>query len=107
MHIHCQYSYFAARIVILKTVEEVAETRTLLCHLYKAIFLNKSRVYNSTNKNLYVPSSTSWRGHKNERKTPNASSRKLIKELQALRPGHQNSLLLSTDFHKHLFKTFS
>ena len=36
----------------LKTVGEVAETWTLLCHVYKANFLNKSRIHNSSNKNL-------------------------------------------------------
>ena len=36
--------------IILKTVE-VAETQTLLCHVYKAI-LSKSKVCNSSNKKL-------------------------------------------------------
>ena len=30
-----------------------------------------------------------------------------IKALQALAPGHRNSVLLSTGFHKRLYKTFS
>ena len=38
-------------IIILKTVE-VAETRTLLCHVYNTIFLSKSRLCNSSNKIL-------------------------------------------------------
>ena len=38
-------------IIILKTVG-VAETRTLLCHEYKATFQSKSRVCNSSNKKL-------------------------------------------------------
>ena len=38
-------------IIILKTVE-VAETEDLLCHVYKAKFLSKSRVCNSSNKKL-------------------------------------------------------
>ena len=36
-------------IIILKAVREVAETGTLLYNVYKAIFLSKSRVCNSSN----------------------------------------------------------
>ena len=39
------------QIIILKTVGEVAEMRALLCHMYKVIFLNKSRICNSSNEN--------------------------------------------------------
>ena len=35
--------------IILKTVGRVAETRTLICHVYKTNFLSKSRVYDSNN----------------------------------------------------------
>ena len=48
MHMRSLFSYFAA---ILKIVE-VAETQALLCHVCKAIFLNKLRVCNSSNKHL-------------------------------------------------------
>ena len=39
------------QIIILKTIGEVAETRYLLCHVYKVIFLNKSRICNSSKEN--------------------------------------------------------
>ena len=39
------------KIITLKTVE-VAKTRSLPCHVYKVIFLNKSRICNSSNENL-------------------------------------------------------
>ena len=39
------------QIIILKTAE-VAETRPLLCHVHKAIFLSKSRVCSSSDKSL-------------------------------------------------------
>ena len=35
----------------LEIIEKVAETRPLLCHVYKVIFLNKSRICNSSNVN--------------------------------------------------------
>ena len=38
----------------LKTVARVAETWTLLCHVYEAIFQSKSRVCYSNNKNSIV-----------------------------------------------------
>ena len=37
--------------IILETVA-VVETQTLLCHVYKAKFLSKSKLCNSSNKNL-------------------------------------------------------
>ena len=40
------------QIIFLKTVGEVAERRTVLCHVCKAKFLCKSRVCNSSNKKL-------------------------------------------------------
>ena len=40
------------QIIRLKTAGEVAETRIYLCHAYKVIFLSKSMVRNSYNKNL-------------------------------------------------------
>ena len=40
------------QIITLKTVGDVAETRTIICHVYKATFLCKSRVYNSTINDL-------------------------------------------------------
>ena len=39
------------QIIILKTVGEVAETQTLLCHVYKTNFLSKSRVCSYTYNN--------------------------------------------------------
>ena len=38
------------QIIILKTVRDDAETWSLLCNVYKAIFVSKSRVCNSSNK---------------------------------------------------------
>ena len=38
--------------ITLETVGEVAETITLLCHVYMAIFLSKSSVWFSIIKNL-------------------------------------------------------
>ena len=44
--------YCKFQIIILKTVGDVTETRTVLCHVYKAKFLSKSRVHNSITNTL-------------------------------------------------------
>ena len=50
VHMACLYSNSCKfQIIILKTVG-VVETRTLLCHVYKAELLRKSQVRNSSNK---------------------------------------------------------
>ena len=45
-------SYFAETIIIILKTVEVAKPRNLLCHVYKAKFLSKSRVGNSSNETL-------------------------------------------------------
>ena len=48
LYAHVQFIFLLCwkfQIIILKTLD-VAETRTLLCYVYKAMFLSKSRAYN-------------------------------------------------------------
>ena len=54
MYAHAQLMFLLFRKfeINFKPVGEVAETQTLLCHVYTTNFLSKSRVHNSTNYNL-------------------------------------------------------
>ena len=48
------------QIIILKTAGEIAETRTLQCHVYKINFLSKSRVCLFVCIELLRPSQPNW-----------------------------------------------